>query len=247
MRRCFVFLIFLSFSPPCHSGRLDEGRFLAGRSRVKLRTSSPLKRPPKSLPKKESLLEASRKGDIREVKEILEKGLDPNAKDEEGSSALHLALIGLHREVAIYLLKKGADPNLKDNEGWTPLHIASFHKNESMAKLLLKHGADPNAVDIYGRTPLHFVARHGVLKTVKLLFEYGARPDVKNKNGWSPLHLVSIRGHLEMAKLFLENGANKNIIGQGKTPLDMAYEMKMIEFFNSHGAKKGEELQDLLF
>jgi ankyrin repeat protein len=76
-------------------------------------------------------------GDIEAVKEFLAAGVDVNAKNRYGRTALHHAG---GKEVAELLIAKGADVNTKDVDGKTPLDWAIINNNPETANLLRKHG-----------------------------------------------------------------------------------------------------------
>ncbi|KUO85524.1 MAG: hypothetical protein AT711_06515, partial [Thermoproteus sp. CIS_19] len=85
-----------------------------------------------------------------EVEPLLNLGVDPNLRDEEGLTPLHRALMHNNpysAEVVDLLLSRGADPNVRGRDGNTPLHLAAEFNRVQAAALLLKHGADPNAVN----------------------------------------------------------------------------------------------------
>lgn len=59
-----------------------------------------------------------------DLKALLDSGVDVNARDRGGRTALHLAAVLGQAEVARYLLSRGADINAKDAAGRTPLMLA---------------------------------------------------------------------------------------------------------------------------
>ena len=93
------------------------------------------------------LMQASRDGDIDQVKELLKAGEDPNEMNDYGESPLLLAVVNEQKEIIPVLLENGADPNLQDDYGWTPLMSAALTENLEIGELLLKAGGDPSLVD----------------------------------------------------------------------------------------------------
>merc|ERR1719359_2808241 len=74
----------------------------------------------------ENLLQASKCGNIEEVRDLLESGVDVNAKDKHGWTSLHYASRAGNINIMKILLNKGADAHAKTyTEGVTPLHCAS--------------------------------------------------------------------------------------------------------------------------
>ena len=100
------------------------------------------------------MFSAAASGDLDEVKRlVLDCGVDPKIKDEEGDTPLHYAALEGHLDIVKLLLEHGADPNVKDGFGETPLHFAALEGHLDVAKLLLEHGADPNVQGVEGNAP----------------------------------------------------------------------------------------------
>jgi hypothetical protein len=82
------------------------------------------------------LFEAVRRGDVEEVRELLEKGADVNAKNNDGWTPLHDAAGHDHVDFARLLVENGADVNAKNNDGKTPIDIAREKGHNDIVKLL---------------------------------------------------------------------------------------------------------------
>jgi len=94
--------------------------------------------------------------DLAGVKVLLEEGVDVNAKDDKGITALHYAAQEGPKELAEFLIAKGADINGKDNNDYTPLYYAFWYENKDIIKLLVTKGADVNLKPEKDYPPLHY-------------------------------------------------------------------------------------------
>ena len=89
--------------------------------------------------------EASARGDLAEVKRLVEQNPAAIKEVEESTGAipLHAAAVMGQKEVVAYLLEKGSpvDAKMKKGKGATPLHLAAFNAQKRTFQLLLRHGA----------------------------------------------------------------------------------------------------------
>jgi len=79
-------------------------------------------------------------------------GVDINAKDKMGYTALHLAIKNKQYELCMKLVNiEGVDFNAKTNKGFTPMMVAAWKGDINMVMELIKKGADMSAKDGAGR------------------------------------------------------------------------------------------------
>lgn len=155
------------------------------------------------------LMQAAAFGSPEAVKLLLEKGADPNAKNDLEATALILG--AGNPEKARMLVEKGANVNAASKLGRTPLMIAASCAGcTSTVKLLLDKGADPNAKDKEGNTAVHEAAFADNWESVKLMLAKGAGADTVDGEGYTPLSSAASNCSLEPVKLLLSKGAKVN-------------------------------------
>lgn len=57
-------------------------------------------------------------GYLEVVSILIEHGANPNCKDKNGNTALHLCVMGNHSRVAQFLIRNKAEINAYNNVGW---------------------------------------------------------------------------------------------------------------------------------
>ncbi|HEV2861586.1 MAG TPA: ankyrin repeat domain-containing protein [Pyrinomonadaceae bacterium] len=91
----------------------------------------------------DQLYEAARKGDPAEVKALLDRGADVNAKFRYGATALFKAAERGHTEVVKLLIERGADVNVKDTfYGATAMTWALDKGHVGVIRAILAKSAD---------------------------------------------------------------------------------------------------------
>jgi ankyrin repeat protein len=120
------------------------------------------------------LLWAAAKGHERVVELLLQRGVDPDSKDQFGQSPLSLAAASGHEAVVRLLLATdGVNPNSMDTHYeycQTPLAWAAKKGHAAVVSMLLaKKDIDINCVDRRGRTPQVLAERGGQDAVLRVL------------------------------------------------------------------------------
>ena len=107
------------------------------------------------------LRNACRDGQIDRVRELLDEGVDINAKNNTGYTPLIYACLNGHVNIATLLLDRDALIDEKsDYTGNTALHWAASNGNMDICELLVSRGADPMAVNNDNQTQLDLIGLH---------------------------------------------------------------------------------------
>jgi len=152
-------------------------------------------------PASEDLLrQAAFEGNETNVEALIGMGVEVNAADAEGRTALVFAAFNGHSQILLELLEAGAKVKMRDAMGRTPLMYACTGPFPEAVKILLDQGADPNAVDSDEHfTPLMHAAAEGHLEVVKVLLTHGADPSLKDIDGDDAATFAQQAGHVKVA------------------------------------------------
>lgn len=145
---------------------------------IEIKNSNPLDK----LPLNQSAAVAGSKNVRKAISFLLSKGVDPNAIDESGRTALQRAAQGGDVEIARTILSAGVDINIQDNDGSTPLHLAVKNNHMDMVNFLIKSNARINVNDKKGRTPIDLAESYSYPEISRLLISAGAKIDDEQKN-----------------------------------------------------------------
>src|ERR1039458_906691 len=98
--------------------------------------------------------DAVKSGDKATLRALLQKKVNVNATEADGSTALHWASYRDDLESADLLIRAGAKVSAANDLGVTPLWPASENGSSAMVRRLLEAGANPNAALLSGETPV---------------------------------------------------------------------------------------------
>jgi len=118
---------------------------------------------------------------------VVEHPHDVDSQGFDNLTALHMASLRGHEEVAHVLLEGDTDVTAQNDNGWTPLHVALREGHLQVVHTLLEHGASTTAQDKVGSTPLHLALRsrdvkHPHIYTVTVVQMW--EPRMRMRIGW---------------------------------------------------------------
>ena len=158
------------------------------------------------------LYDAAANNDVEAVRDLVDAGVDVNAKSTGGESILTNAVIRAGPEVVQVLVDAGADVNAKDNFGRTVLTEAiNFGAHPDIHRLLVEAGADANATH-EGSTMLFLAAGHydANPEMVRVLVDAGADVNARDDRGNSLLFEAVEKGDPEIVRILTHAGADVN-------------------------------------
>lgn len=122
------------------------------------------------------LLLSVSEGAIKQAKSLFANGANIMAKDSNGESVLHLALLGnWSLGMWRWLVESGADVNsVGGKQGETPIFYAIRACQEKAVSFLLSVGANVHFRNNEGLTPLFVAIRRGSVESTEQLLKYGA-------------------------------------------------------------------------
>lgn len=149
------------------------------------------------------LLQASKLGDVEEIKRLVAAGA-PFTADWLGTSPLHWTAHYNYVDISELLLRSGISHDARNKVDRTPLHVASQMGHLEIVKLLLAFGADPNARDMLRMSPLHWAADGGNKEVARVLLDHGSFTSSSSKFGKTPSDCAEDNGHFDIIKMIEE-------------------------------------------
>ena len=92
-------------------------------------------------------------GDTDALAGILSRGVDVDARNEHGMTALMRAAHNGREQMVRALLEHGADPNITRNDRFTALALAAFFGHTETVRILIENGAKTEIVTRSGTSP----------------------------------------------------------------------------------------------
>jgi ankyrin repeat protein len=158
------------------------------------------------------LVEAAKTRNRAAAVALLQKRIDPNIAEPDGTTALHWAVRYDDVTLVERLIKAGAKPDVANRYGMTPIALACESGSSAVVEQLLKAGVSPNATGPLGETALHTCAHTGNVDAAKALLARGATVNTGDSwRGQTPLMWAAAQGHAAMVRVLVEAGADVNV------------------------------------
>ena len=187
----------------------------------------------------ERMLKAVEIGDIPFVREMLDRGADPDTADPNGNTLLAAASADGNLEMARFLIARKARINNRNAFGDSPLMVAAYHGRIEMVRFLIANGADVNPP---GWTPLHYCAWQGHTDICTVLIDLRAWINVQAPNGATPLMMAVLQGKTNSVRLLLAHRASTDFKSpSGDTALSWAIRdnrREIVALLKQAGAKE---------
>lgn len=113
------------------------------------------------------------RGDLAAVRDLLDRGEDPNVEDDFGLTALHCSAKKGDSKIVALLLAHGARVSscAENWKGEMPIHYACKYGHPNIVKMLLMSGADPHVLTQDGRSPMDLAKEKKHVACVEMLLQ----------------------------------------------------------------------------
>lgn len=168
--------------------------------------------------KRTPLHESALQGQVGLIKLLLDKKAEIDMEDDEGHTALELAILSNQQEYATELIKFGAKverPHKSDCE--TLLQFVIGKNFEMVAEAMIEAGASVDKKDKLGRFPIHNAVLQNSLRIVKALTQHNCDINVQEDvELCTPLMLACKQKNVEITDWLLQCNACLSIVDINK-------------------------------
>ena len=172
---------------------------------------------------------AIKRGDIDQVRELLQSRSNYTDKDEHKRTVLHIAASNGSVELfeLLYSKSKRIDINAQDDRGWTPLHFATSKGHYKLCRHIIKYKNIKISVANEERnTPFLYLCKLSLdtsdgsdsvvqyYRTLVAFYSKGVDLNERNKQGESPLHCAARCGNPEAVNFLCRKGVDVNVVNK---------------------------------
>jgi ankyrin repeat protein len=164
-----------------------------------------------------SIYSAAMYGDLAALKVFIEsRGIQLDAPDESGMTALHWASMFGHKEAVLMLLDAGCDIDCMNGGLNSPLLVCSAMGHADISFLLIERGADINLRNLRDMDCLFMSVLFGGTNTdlydiIGVLQRKGIDINETDSSGASPLHLCAASSNPRPIQALVDCGADVNM------------------------------------
>ncbi|MBN8828950.1 MAG: ankyrin repeat domain-containing protein [Sphingobacteriia bacterium] len=136
------------------------------------------------------LFTAIRKGNLKVIKLLLDKGADINIQDDSGNTALHIAVYENNPGIMKFLLDRGANPYISNSDSAAPIHLAidKNYQGKEFIEILCKKNFNLNIQNNCGFTPFSYALYHDKKGAMAVMVDYDINLNIQNVEGKTVLH-----------------------------------------------------------
>lgn len=179
---------------------------------------------------------------IKNVKKLIQLGVNIEIESEDGFKPLMIAIKNKNLEMVKLLVSEGAklgeSVDKKNRVKITPLIYSILENEYDIFKYLIEKGADINL-----QSPIYYGVGESNKPMIKTLLEEGVKLDI-NIEGVTPMILAILSKDLEIIKMLIEKGADLSYAGKEFTPMLKIIQNNYLEgmrLFLEKGYKLKEE------
>ncbi|KAI9553210.1 hypothetical protein GHT06_021105 [Daphnia sinensis] len=157
------------------------------------------------------------------IQNLIQFGINVNAKDYDGRNALHLLCRNYSSPTltdAIKLvIQSGIDVDARDKDGLNAIHyLCRYHSSQNLIiaiQILTHYGIDAKATTNDGSNALHYLCRYNsnpnLIDAMKILTHFGLDLMTEDNSGWSAFYYLKNKDKKEM-KIWFDRDA---LLGMG--------------------------------
>ena len=166
-----------------------------------------------------SLFKAIDKGDLNQVKTLINQGAQVNPRCYLKMLPLHLAVYKNDVSMTELLLQEGAN-YARGWRGTLPIHQACKDADIRITRMLLDAGASASSLDAQQEQPLHTLLsgqspKVNASNLIDLLMSRGADINARTRTNMTPLHLSCENDDVDTVRALLVRGADPTSICEG--------------------------------
>ncbi len=188
----------------------------------------------------DDFVKAAGDGDRPLVEAFLQGGIDHNAADSRGLTAVMAAAAAGKIDVLKALLDDNAKPDLATKDGKTALHLAAEGNQPDAVRTLIEANADVRARDHDGFAPLLRAVQAGNERVVEVFLATSRDQLARDGQLDRGLAVAAVLGKTKIVGQFLDKGASVNATVENRqTALMLAAQygqLETVEFLLSRGA-----------